>query len=66
MIYSHPVSGNSSEFTVCLRIKSHYKRPEFVLFSSYSINRTAIVIGEKAFLLFLIRWFFKELVRTKL
>ncbi len=46
VVFSTPVSGNDSEFSICLRFKPHFQRPEYVLFSSYSINKTAVVIGE--------------------
>jgi len=44
VIYSQP--GNLSDFTLCLRFKIHYQRPEYVLFSAYSLNKTVAVMGK--------------------
>ena len=38
--------GNRSEFTVCLRFRLHYQRPEYVLVAAYKENKTAVIIGE--------------------
>ena len=38
--------GNRSEFTVCMRFRLHYQRPEYVLMAAYKENKTAAIIGE--------------------
>ena len=50
VLHQSPVAGNDSEFTVCLRLRTHFQRPEYVLFASYQINKTAVVIGNSDYL----------------
>ena len=45
-LYQATKKGISSEFTICLRFKTHFRRPEYVLFAAYVANRTAIQIGK--------------------
>ena len=44
-LFSASTPGNASDFSVCLRFKAHYHRPEYILFGSYKENKTAVVIG---------------------
>lgn len=46
VLFQSSIPGNNSQFTICLRLKAHYQRPETVLMSAYVENKTAILIGE--------------------
>ena len=48
VLFQSSIPGNNSQFTICLRLKAHYQRPETVLMSAYVENKTAILIGKFA------------------
>ena len=45
IVFQPAVPGNRSEFSICLRIKAHYQRPETILVTAFVENKTALVIG---------------------
>jgi hypothetical protein len=45
VLHTSEVVGNHSHFTLCLRFKAFYQRPETVLVSAYSEKRTVAVVG---------------------
>ena len=44
-LFSSSIGSNVSEFTICLRFRLHYHRPEYALISAYVQNNTAVTIG---------------------
>ncbi|TRY72284.1 hypothetical protein TCAL_08599 [Tigriopus californicus] len=44
-LFQSLTSGNLSEFSICVRFRAHYQRPEMVLMAAYVENKTNIVIG---------------------
>ncbi len=45
-LFTSATPGNKSEFTICLRFRAYYKRPEYVLLAAYVQNKTAVEIGK--------------------
>ena len=50
ILFQSSIPGNKSEFTICLRIRAHYQRPEIVLVTAYAQNKTSLVIGNYNFI----------------
>ena len=44
-LFHSSIKTNKSEFSICMRFKLHYQRPEYLLFTSYVENKTAVEIG---------------------
>ena len=45
VLYEPMVANNKSHFSICLRFKIHYHRPEMVLMGAYANDLTVVVIG---------------------
>lgn len=48
VLHEARVKGNQSEFTICLRMKTHFRKAEYVLMAAYESSlRPVIIIGNR-------------------